>query len=298
MFRNAGKPIVFAGASSSGLDSTFREQIECRPPIRHGDLVALAEEHRPRPVLILDGVFSETQAITPTECRDMLRSGWPLFGASSMGALRAADLWPEGMIGVGDVFLGYRTGLLKSDAEVAVALDPLTYEEVTLTGVFVRAAIADLLARKAVKPTDARKMLKRALAIHFLERTPEACNRAWNELGTCAQTSGAALDFLAVNSNNPKVHDARRALAHLLSRIWPLPASVDHFKQSQKCADHDGGLPEVLHIGPCPREDGYPHTRICPACAYAMPAESIFCPECASITHENQDQDLTDGREE
>ena len=48
------------------------------------------------------------------------RTGVHVFGASSMGALRAAELHPFGMVGVGRVFEGYRAGVYEDDDEVAV----------------------------------------------------------------------------------------------------------------------------------------------------------------------------------
>jgi hypothetical protein len=47
--------------------------------------------------------------------------GIHVFGAASMGALRAAELAPFGMEGVGAIFQAYRNGILKDDDEVAVA---------------------------------------------------------------------------------------------------------------------------------------------------------------------------------
>src|SRR5688572_32760283 len=61
----------------------------------------------------------------------LFRSGVRVFGAASMGALRAAELQPFGMIGVGQVFQAYRRGHLTDDDEVAVAHGPARSEEHT-----------------------------------------------------------------------------------------------------------------------------------------------------------------------
>jgi hypothetical protein len=50
-----------------------------------------------------------------------MSEGIHVFGSASMGALRAAELAPFGMIGVGAVFESYRDGALEDDDEVAVA---------------------------------------------------------------------------------------------------------------------------------------------------------------------------------
>jgi len=281
MLRESDTPIVFVGGSLRGINANWLRRIECSPPIREGDLSKLLQHSPRRRVLILDGVFSENQAVTPTECRTLMRSGWSLFGASSMGALRAADLWPEGMVGIGDVFLAYRTGLLKSDADVAVALDPSTYEEITVNIPFLRAALADLLTRGVIDAVKGRKMLNVVAKVHFLERTPEVCRDEWVAANFAEDAWRPALDFITVPANNPKVRDAYLALAHLLSPMW---AGVH---------ERDRRLPHMDFREA--RDDGKPCAetipgkwRICPACAYRMPSNAIFCPECASTAHENQ----------
>jgi hypothetical protein len=50
-----------------------------------------------------------------------MSEGIHVFGAASMGALRAAELEAFGMVGVGAIFQSYRDGLLEDDDEVAVA---------------------------------------------------------------------------------------------------------------------------------------------------------------------------------
>ena len=50
--------------------------------------------------------------------------GIHVFGSASIGALRAAELFPFGMEGVGTVFELYRDGILEDDDEVAVAHGP------------------------------------------------------------------------------------------------------------------------------------------------------------------------------
>ena len=49
-----------------------------------------------------------------------IEGGVIVYGAASMGALRAAELHPFGMIGVGHVFEMYRDGVLEDDDEVAL----------------------------------------------------------------------------------------------------------------------------------------------------------------------------------
>ncbi|WP_197093370.1 TfuA-like protein [Nonomuraea sp. SBT364] len=50
-------------------------------------------------------------------------NGVTVIGCSSLGALRAAELHPQGMTGSGQVFAMYRDGVADGDDEVAVAHD-------------------------------------------------------------------------------------------------------------------------------------------------------------------------------
>ena len=55
-----------------------------------------------------------------------------------MGALRAYELEPYGMIGVGRIYEMYKNGVLESDDEVAVTFDPETLEPLSVPLVNIR----------------------------------------------------------------------------------------------------------------------------------------------------------------
>jgi hypothetical protein len=267
MLRSSGVPIVFGGGSLSGVAPHLRARLDCRPPVKDGDLVDLAGSGKRRPVLILDGLFSENRALSPTECREMLHNGWTILGASSMGALRAADLWSEGMIGVGDIYLGLRTGIVRGDGEVAVALNPFTFEEITVTIVFLRATAAALLSAGCTTEVDARKLVATAGRIHFLDRTAEACVAAWMAAGIGEEVRAAALAYLAVPRHNPKMRDAGSAVAHLLATLWP-----------DQRAELDGVWRPGLLTG----------VVTCKACGERLALDALFCARCTSTAHEEQ----------
>lgn len=95
-----------------------------RPPIALGDLVSFArdlEDNRPWGVGIIDGYFYQKLPVWHKEILFVLSKGIEVFGASSMGALRAVECAPFGMIGVGEVFRRFQSGELIGDDEVALA---------------------------------------------------------------------------------------------------------------------------------------------------------------------------------
>src|SRR5690349_19745459 len=92
------------------------------PPARCGDgLQSLRLS--PRALLIIDGTFERTPAVWHKEIGLALERRVPVFGAASMGALRAAEMEDFGMIGIGSIFRDYRDGRLVDDDEVAVIHD-------------------------------------------------------------------------------------------------------------------------------------------------------------------------------
>ena len=92
--------IVFAGPSIAGVD--VPEGLDIRPPAKQGD-VYLATLEDPPAIGIIDGYFEGVPAVWHKEVLWALAHDIPVLGASSMGALRAAELDHFGMIGVGPI---------------------------------------------------------------------------------------------------------------------------------------------------------------------------------------------------
>ena len=79
-----------------------------------------------------------------------MNSGVKVYGASSMGALRASELDTLGMIGAGYVYTQYATGEVDSDDDVAVMLDnetlePLSEPLINMRYVFSNAVCENIL---------------------------------------------------------------------------------------------------------------------------------------------------------
>ncbi len=92
-------------------------------PVAFGDVYRAAHS-RPTAIGIIDGYFERVPATWHKEILWAMSEGVHVFGASSMGALRAAELCAFGMVGVGRVFEAFRDGELEDDDEVAVAHGP------------------------------------------------------------------------------------------------------------------------------------------------------------------------------
>lgn len=114
---------VFAGPTISAIDIAAIIDAVVLPPVSMGDVYRCART-RPRAIGIIDGYFEGVPSVWHKEILWAIDQGIAVFGAASMGALRAAELHAFGMRGIGSIFEAFRDGLLEDDDEVAVQHGP------------------------------------------------------------------------------------------------------------------------------------------------------------------------------
>lgn len=122
---------VFAGPTLAAPDRARLGEAVWLPPAQQGDVYRVVTHLQPRVIGLIDGYFQWVPAVWHKEILWALHCGIHVFGASSMGALRAAELAPYGMRGVGRIFEAYRGGTLapfddpfEDDDEVALVHGP------------------------------------------------------------------------------------------------------------------------------------------------------------------------------
>ena len=101
-----------------------------------------------------------------------MSEGVPVFGAASMGALRAAELHEFGMRGIGRIFESFRDGVLEDDDEVAVVHGPaeIGFPPASEAMVNIRATLA-LAEAKSVIGAESRRALEGfAKGLFFADR--------------------------------------------------------------------------------------------------------------------------------
>ena len=118
---------------------------EYRPPAAMGDVYRLARRRPPARLALIDGYFEQVAAVWHKELLYAMERGVAVYGAASMGALRAAELHRFGMVGVGRIFTAYRRGQLVDDDEVAVAHGPAAFGYPRFSEAMVN--VRDALAR-------------------------------------------------------------------------------------------------------------------------------------------------------
>ena len=152
------------GETSAGLD--------CRGPAGQGDITRAVVEGA-TVIGLIDGRYEDVAAVWHKEILYALEQGVQVFGAASMGALRAAECADFGMIGVGHVFERYRSGELDDDAAVAQlhAPEELGYYPLTEALVNVEATIERFRKLHAITEEEAARLDASAQALFFKDRT-------------------------------------------------------------------------------------------------------------------------------
>ncbi|MBT2207843.1 MULTISPECIES: TfuA-like protein [Actinomadura] len=214
------RAVVFAGPSIDRAAIAELAPVEVRPPVKRGDLDALlAEPDPPGVVGIVDGQFLHGLMISPKEVlRALDRHPRPVrvLGSSSMGALRAAELSEEGMVGVGRVFELYRSGEVDADDEVAITFDPDTLRPLCEPMVNIRIAVAAARDQGVVSAEAAETVLAAAKDLYFPERSYERILR----LPAVRERVGAdERDALRAFLDSPAAPDAKREDAVALLRL-------------------------------------------------------------------------------
>lgn len=173
---------VFAGPSLRPADRPAHGRFEWRPPAAAGDLLALVDRP-PERLCLIDGFFDSRPSPWHKELLALMAHGTLVFGASSMGALRAAELHRFGMVGVGAIFRAYRDGRLVGDDEVALihADARLDWAPLTVPMVELRATLLAAVRARLFDPPRAHRIRDLVHSIHFAQRDwplmAEACGR-------------------------------------------------------------------------------------------------------------------------
>jgi len=223
---------IFAGPTLPSQEDMRALDATWLPPAKHGDVYRAVSLLRPRAIGIVDGYFQWVPSVWHKEILWAIHQGVHVFGAASMGALRAAELAPFGMRGVGRIFEAYRDGVLahcgddafEDDDEVAVVHGPpeTGYIAASEAMVNMRCTLADAETAGVIAAATRARLVAVAKALVLPERSYElllergraaalpedelAALRAWLPAGRVNQKRADALamleamrDFLAAD---------------------------------------------------------------------------------------------------
>ena len=198
--------VVYLGPSLSRSEAMSILDADYLPPICRGDLEKLPE--KTRIVGIIDGEFFQNLSVSTKEIVAVLDRGIHIFGAASMGALRAAETYKYGTIGVGEIFRMFRDGILDGDDEVAVIYEPGSYRQLSDSLVNIRHVLEIALAKRAIDELEKARLLQQMKSLYFPDRSYRALERLSRSVADCFR--GSAMPDL-------KSEDARQLLLTIRS---------------------------------------------------------------------------------
>lgn len=285
------KTIVFLGPTLSITEAqTHLPDAIFLPPIQCGDIIRQLSE-RPKAMAIIDGCFEQYASVWHKEILLALDEGIPVYGASSMGALRAAELADFGMIGVGKIFDDFFHERLRDDDEVTVIHGPAQdgFKAQSDAMVNIRATLSHALSEKIISPDTEKNILHQSKKTFFKERRLLPIIRAL--------PPSSELNKLEAHLNKHGLIDQKRldaiALLNLLKQPIAIIRKNFHFEHSLPLKK----LEDLIYCEPaipsadkeslqCLRLFAYTlktFHRLCewtPALLEAMPSEKIIKQLC------------------
>jgi hypothetical protein len=220
------RAVVFLGPTLPVADARALLAADYRPPAAMGDVYEVVERERPDVIAVIDGYFDQVPSVWHKEILYALSLGVRVLGSSSIGALRAAELWPYGMEGVGWVFEAFKNGALQDDDEVALlhADEDTGYRPLSTPMVNLRVGLVRAFERGMITATTLQTMIELAKRCFYPERS-------WRRLFHDAARDGipvGELDELRrfIDAERPDIkrEDAVELLG-LLAASPPVPAA-------------------------------------------------------------------------
>lgn len=143
------------------------------PPAKQADILSAIGAHRPDVIGLVDGEFGQSLSVWHKEILYALERGIAVYGASSMGALRAAETSEFGMRGVGCIYEMFASGELNDDDEVALAhgQSDAGYRNLSEPMVNIRATFRAARDQGVIDAAACERLTALAKSLFFPERT-------------------------------------------------------------------------------------------------------------------------------
>ncbi|WP_407453708.1 TfuA-related McrA-glycine thioamidation protein [Methanobrevibacter sp.] len=207
------KVIIYAGLSITFdeakeiLNTSEGVEVIYKRPIQRGDLGQAIKEH-PDIIGIIDGVFHQNSAVGHKEILNVMKNGIQVFGASSMGALRASELDTLGMHGIGYVYKQYASGEVDSDDDVAVMLDSDTLEALSEPLINMKYVFTNAVSENVITKEEKDELLSIAKKTFYPKRN---YSQTLSSSSLDNETKEKLIDFIRI-SPDIKKEDAKSLL--------------------------------------------------------------------------------------
>jgi hypothetical protein len=211
------RTLVFLGPSlSPDIAKTIFPEAWIHAPAKCGDILK-AIRLSPHRIAIIDGYFEQTASLWHKEILFALSLGIEIFGASSMGALRALELEPYGMKGFGKIFQYLKETHSPNDDEVCLA-HAADFSEQTPPLCNIRATLEKAEEESLINPEEKEKYLAQIQSLPYYQRSFS---------GLSKETT--LIKFCLSHYVDQKKEDAMELLAHLAATPFAKSAHTTPF---------------------------------------------------------------------
>lgn len=198
--------VVFLGPTLPVREAKKLLRADYRPPARQGDVFEAIDD-APSAIVLIDGVFEAAPAVWHHELLAAHAAGIRLFGACSMGALRAAEL-PGVVTPLGTIADRYRRGVWNDDAAVALLHGDAGDGFRPLSVPWVNVWATAQALKSSLGAREAKRLCVVAESLFYQSRT-------WPRLFEAMGWSAARRDEVRSRLVDLKADDARAALRHV-----------------------------------------------------------------------------------
>ncbi len=225
------KIYIFIGPTISISEAAQHLDAVYLPPVRQGDIYKLHIKEQPDIIGIIDGYFEQVPSVWHKEILWAMMNGAHVLGASSMGAIRAAELDDYGMIGVGHAYEYFKSQLLTDDDEVALKHGPpeLNYLALSEPMFNIRVTLAQAVNERIINNETLDDLIQVSKEMYYGDRMYENIISKLNSYSS--NTKKQLLDWLSENKIDQKKQDAI-ALLQLLNHSpekFSKPAKPDFY---------------------------------------------------------------------
>lgn len=184
------------------------------PPAKQGDILTVAAQLKPKVIGLIDGFFMQQLSVWHKEILYAIDQGIILLGASSMGALRAAETARYGMRGVGKIFELYHKAEVIDDDEVVLIHGPAEEGYLPLSIPLINVRFTLQLAQQQGRIAQAlcAQFFSLFQSLYFADRTWSRIEKKALESGIAPERVSEMLTFLRTNLIDQKKEDARLLL--------------------------------------------------------------------------------------
>lgn len=209
------KIIVFCGPTISVDEASRIITADFKPPIKHGDLISCIYNDNPDVVVIIDGAFIDQLSLWHNEINEAINKGVTVYGASAIGAIRAAEMQKSGMRGVGEVFRMYSDGIIDADDEVLCDYSVIngTYNKKTISLVNLRHVLPNAVKESVIKQDQADSIILAVKSMFYKDRTiSEITIRCLNQGIVNASESELLKEYISKSESDLQKNDAMECL--------------------------------------------------------------------------------------